>query len=191
MKLHVRVFLSLAIAVVFASLCIATARADEVTDWNQIMFQTALVAKTSPLDMSRNAAIVQSAVFDAVNGISRRYTPIHVKPAAPWKASPRAAAVQAAYASLVRLYPAQQSTLDAQRAASLATLLSKGHSHERQEAIDNGVHWGQEVADSIWAWRSTDGFTPVRHPSLGEPMLGSGVLLPPDSYPELGCSTRT
>jgi hypothetical protein len=78
MKLHVRVFLSLAIAVVFAILCIATARADEVTDWNQIMFQTALVAKTSPLDMSRNAAIVQSAVFDAVNGISRRYTPIHV-----------------------------------------------------------------------------------------------------------------
>jgi hypothetical protein len=186
MKLHVRVFLSLAIAVVFASLCIATARADEVTDWNQIMFQTALVAKTSPLDMSRNAAIVQSAVFDAVNGISRRYTPIHVKPAAPWKASPRAAAVQAAYASLVRLYPAQQSTLDAQRAASLATLLSKGHSHERQEAIDNGVHWGQEVADSIWAWRSTDGFTPAPPPFLGGTNVGQWRPTPPGFLPGVG-----
>src|SRR5207245_8337071 len=96
MKRHVRVFLSLAIAVVFASLSIATARADEVTDWNQIMFQTALVAKTSPLDMTRNAAIVQSSVYDAVNGISRRYTPIHVKPAARFQASPSPAAVQAA-----------------------------------------------------------------------------------------------
>ena len=89
MKRHVRVSLFLAIAVVFASLSIATARADEVTDWNQIMFQAAHVANTNPLDMGRNAAIVQSAVYDAVNGIGRRYTPIHVTPAAPWKASRR------------------------------------------------------------------------------------------------------
>ena len=71
MKLYVRGSLSVAIAVVFASLSVATARGDEVTDWNQILFQTAHVANTNPLDMSRNAAIVQSAVYDAVNGISR------------------------------------------------------------------------------------------------------------------------
>jgi hypothetical protein len=179
MKRHVRVFLSLAIAIVCASLSIATARADEVTDWNQIMFQTALVAKTIPLDMSRDAAIVQSAVFDAVNGITRRYTPIHVKPAAPWGASSRAAAVQAAYASLVKLHPAQQSTLDAQRAASLAALVGKGHGHGRQEAIDDGVHWGQEVADSIWAWRSTDGYTPAPPPFLGGTNVGQWRPTPP------------
>jgi PAP2 superfamily len=186
MKRHVRVFLSLAIAVVFASLSIATARADEVTDWNQILFQTALVAKTNPLDISRNAAIVQSSVFDAINGISRRYTPIHVKPAAPWEASPRAAAVQAAYASLVRLYPAQQSTLDAHRGASLAALLGKHHGHERREAIDNGVRWGQEVADSIWAWRSTDGFTPAPPPFLGGTNVGQWRPTPPGFVPGLG-----
>ncbi|WP_433967333.1 hypothetical protein [Tunturiibacter gelidiferens] len=191
MKRHVRGFLSLASALVFASLSIPTARADEVTDWNQIMFQTALVAKTNPLDMTRNAAIVQSSVFDAVNGITRRYTPIHVKPAAPWESSPRAAAIQAAYASLVRLYPAQQSTLDAQRAASLAALVGKHPRHERQEAIDNGVHWGQEVADSIWAWRSTDGFTPAPPPFLGGTNVGQWRPTPPDSCPDLGRSTRT
>ena len=68
MKLHVRVFLSLAIAVVFASVSVGTAWADEVTDWNQIMFQAALVAKTSPLDMGRNVPrIWRSPAMPAAN----------------------------------------------------------------------------------------------------------------------------
>ena len=41
------------------------------------------------------AALVQAAVFDAVNGINPRYTPIRVTPAAAPGASRRAAAVQA------------------------------------------------------------------------------------------------
>ena len=32
---------------------LSTARADEVTDWNTIMFQAAFVAGTSPLNMTR------------------------------------------------------------------------------------------------------------------------------------------
>ncbi len=151
MQRYIRAFLPIALAVALAGFCIATARADVVTDWNQIMFQAALAARTSPLDMSRNAAIVQGAVYDAVNGIDRSYTPLHVKPAAPRRASPRAAAIQAAYTSLVRLYPTQQSTFDAQRAASLAAVLGKGYRHERQEAVEAGIRWGQQVADAIWA----------------------------------------
>ena len=58
-------------------------RADVVTDWNRIMAQTVLAAKTSPLVTTRVVAIVQAAVFDAINGIERRYTPIHVEPGAP------------------------------------------------------------------------------------------------------------
>ena len=79
--------LSFLLAVVFACISATTVRADEVTDWNQILFQAALVAKTSPLIITRNAAIVQASVFDAVNGIERRYTPIQVKPGAPHGAS--------------------------------------------------------------------------------------------------------
>jgi len=81
------------LAVIMATTFVITARADEVTDWNQYMLQAALVAKTTPIPMTRNAAIVQAAVFDAVNGINPRYTPIHVKSAAPGGASRRAAAV--------------------------------------------------------------------------------------------------
>src|ERR1041385_2205074 len=48
----------------------------EIETWNEIMFQAAQAANTSPFVMTRVAAIVQAAVFDAVNGIERRYTSI-------------------------------------------------------------------------------------------------------------------
>src|SRR5437899_11158498 len=79
------------------------ARADEVSDWNEMLFRAAVAAGSSPLNMSRFAALAQAAVFDAVNGIDRRYEPIHVAPAAPAGASRRAAIVYAAYDILSRL----------------------------------------------------------------------------------------
>jgi hypothetical protein len=182
--------LSFLLAVVFATISARTMRADEVTDWNQIMFHAALVAQTSPLVMTRNAAIVQSSVFDAVNGIERRYTPIHVKPDAPHGASVRAAAVQAAYVSLVHLYPTQQSTFDAARATSLGAILDKkggwSEQQERQKAVDRGVAWGQEVADAIWTWRSTDGFTPSPAPFTGGTAIGEWRPTPPAFAPGAG-----
>src|SRR6185436_13033354 len=148
-----RCVLSLAVVILAAG----AARADEITDWNTTMLRAALVGGTSPLVMTRVAAIVHAAVFDAVNGIARRYTPIHVAPAGPAGASRDAAAVQAAYATLVQLYPTQKPFLDARLAVSLAVL----GEHESSAAIAGGLAWGQTVADAILAWRSTDGFTPA------------------------------
>jgi hypothetical protein len=138
-------------------LAAGTARADEITDWTQTMLRAALLGGTSPPVTSRVAAIVQAAVFDAVNGIARRYTPIHVEPAGPAGASRDAAAVQATYATLVQLYPTQKSTFDARLAVSLAVLGAR----ENSAAIASGLASGQTVADAILAWRSTDGFTPA------------------------------
>src|SRR5262249_15621349 len=101
-------------------------RADEVTDWNQYMLHAALVANTSPLVTTRVGALVQSAVLDSFNGIERRYTPIHVTADAPRGASRRAAVVEAAYAMLVHLFPAQKGDLDAKLADSLAGLNGDG-----------------------------------------------------------------
>ena len=120
MKRHIRAFLPTALAVAFAGLSIATARADDVTDWNQIMFQAALVAKTSPLDMSRNAAIVQAAVYDAVNGIDRRHEPYFVPSNVTRSASKKAAASAAAHDALVALFPASAFAFDDLHAATLA-----------------------------------------------------------------------
>src|SRR5436309_6979266 len=134
-----------------ASLC--GARADEISDWNQNMFTAIFTAKTSPLFTTRVTALVQSAVFDAANGVFNRYTPVHVPPAAPNGASARAAVIQAAYVSLVNLYPAQKANLDAQLAASLAAL-SDEPGGAFGKSVQRGLAWGQEVADQIWAWRS-------------------------------------
>jgi hypothetical protein len=150
-----------------AALGATLALGDEVTDWNRIMLDalTGPPAVSPPL-AARPAAIVAASVFDAVNGIERRYTPIHVPPAAPPGASQRAAAVQAAYASLVRLFPAQTATFDAQRIVSLSGIASSAAA-EDSESIQRGVEWGQAVADAIWEWRSNDGFSNVQPSFMG------------------------
>src|SRR5438046_785298 len=178
----------------FACLLLATGAtlvsADEVTGWNQIMLAATITPPATPGPTStRVTAIVQAAVFDAVNGIERRYTPIHVPPAAPHGASKRAAAVQAANASLVRLYPALMypaltATFDRQRMLSLAAIASGGAA-EHSKAIERGVEWGQTVADAIWAWRSTDGFNTVLPPFMGGAAAGEWRPTPPGFAPGL------
>jgi membrane-associated phospholipid phosphatase len=159
-----------------------SAGADEVLDWNAAMLRAGLVAGTNPLVMTRVAAIVQSSVFDAVNGIDQVYTPIHVSPAAPAGASRRAAAVQAAYAALVQLYPAQKLTFDARRTASLAIVSDR----EGAGAVADGIAWGQTVADGILTWRSTDGFSAVLPPYTGGTDPGVWRPTPPAFAPGAG-----
>jgi hypothetical protein len=95
---------------------------------------------------SRVVALVSASVFDAVNGIDPRFRSLHVRAGAPHHASERAAAVQAAYAILLKLHPAQDATLlTPHRNASLAALALT----ESAKSIAAGVAWGQTVADAI------------------------------------------
>jgi len=164
----------------FAALTTTTARADEVAEWNRNLFEAARLNSppTSPLVITRNAALLQAAVFDAINGIERRYTPVHVEPAAEPGSSRRAAAVQAAYAILVRLYPSQSATLLAKRDASIAAITSDEEGNPSL-SIERGIAWGQTVADAIWAWRLTDGFTPAPAPFVGGMNVGEWRPTPP------------
>jgi hypothetical protein len=163
--------------------------ADEITDWNHIMLEATLVATptvpATPAPVTtRSTAIVQAAVFDAVNGIDRRYEPIFVRQAAPRKASKRAAAVQAAYAILVRLYPSQSDSLDEARSASL-NKIRRGWDSESAESIEAGIEWGQAVADKIWSWRSQDGFANTPPPFIGGTAPGEWRPTPPKFQPGL------
>ena len=166
---------------------VLNAQTSEVTDWTRIMLDATRLAGANPMVSSRNAAIVEASVFDAVNGVKGQYTPLHVAPAAPKGTSARAAAVQAAYASLVRIYPAQTATFDAARSASLNAILAVSGGQNRaartQAAVSAGVTWGQEVADEIWAWRSTDGFSSVVAPYLGGSAAGEWRPTPPANLP--------
>lgn len=157
----------------------------EVETWNAIMFQAAQAAGTSPFVMTRVAAIVQAAVFDAVNGIERRYTPIHVPPAAHPGASRRAAVVLAAYTTLVNLYPSQKTTFDQQLVASLASIASDAAA-ENSTSIWRGAVWGHSVGSAILSWRSTDGFTPPPPAFLGGTAAGQWRPTPPAFLPGAG-----
>jgi hypothetical protein len=170
---------------IFLAMASSIAFADEVTDWNRIMLDAFLVPPVpAPPLVQRSSAIVQASVFDAVNGIEQKFTPIHVPPAAPPGASVRAAAVQAAYASLVHLFPSQTPTFDQQRVISLADIAS-GAAADHSESIERGIEWGQTVADAIWAWRSTDGFSIVLPPFLGGLAPGEWRPTPPAFAPGL------
>jgi len=136
---------------------------DQVLEWNAIMNDTVIAGATNPLATTRVVALVSGSVFDAVNGVNPRYRYLFVKPHAAWNASPRAAAIQSAYAMLMKLYSTQGDALTAKRDASIAALAPE----ETAKSIQAGVDWGQSVADSIWAWRLTDGIAPPPPPFVG------------------------
>jgi len=148
------------------------------------MLRAGTVGATSPLVMSRVAAIVQASVFDAVNGIDRKYAPVHVPTGGPAGASRRAAAVEAAYTALVALYPAQKSTFDARLAVSLTAIASDPH--ETSAGIASGIAWGQTAANAILSWRAADGFTPAPPPFLGGAAVGQWRPTPPVFLPGAG-----
>lgn len=168
--LHLRLArVVLAIAVVL-SLGTTARASDPVLDWIQIMNDTIIstltptptTPTTTPLVATRHTALVAAAIFDAVNGIEPRYQPLLVAPGATRPASARAAAIEAAYAVLVSLYPGLQSTLAAYRQSSLMNL-----SGESAKAIANGISWGDTVANAVLASRATDGFNPPAPPFEG------------------------
>ena len=131
-------------------------------DWIQITNDTVLATATNPLVTTRLVAMVSASVFDAVNGIDPCYEPFLVRADAPRHASANAAAIQAAYAILIKQYPTLTTSLTAERDASIAAL-----SGESAKSISAGMAWGQKVADAVWNWRLTDGFLPPPPPFAG------------------------
>lgn len=131
------------------------ARADAVTDWNEIMQATVSTAPTNPLFQNRWAAIVQLAVFEAVNAIEGDYEPyLGGLIVAPPGASPDAAAIAAAYRTLVTLRPGNVAALDAARAASLAAIPDG-------PAKDDGIAVGEDAAAAMLLLRAGDGWDAV------------------------------
>jgi hypothetical protein len=146
--------------------CTVVVHADAVTDWNAIMQTT--VASSNPFFQGRNAAIVQIAVFEAVNTIVGDYEPYLGTLKAPPGASPDAAAIVAAHDALVALYPASATGLDTSKAFSLAAI------PDGQSKTD-GIAVGMAAASAILALRANDGsgvvvnYTPGTNPGDWQP----------------------
>ena len=199
MNLHRRLVIAATGTVVFAAAAAAIAlgspgsaarvshgsepRPNQVLDWNQIFVETLIATNTPNSSSQRLGAIVHTAIFDAYNGIKRRYTPIFVqnvdgngKRLVPRGASRRAAVIAAAYTTLVALFPARQQQLSDSYAASLAALgEAGGRSRER------GIAWGTYVAEAVLAWRAADGFSASYPPFTGGTAIGQWRPIPPAS----------
>jgi membrane-associated phospholipid phosphatase len=157
----------------------ASGHTNVAIDWNAIMLGTFATANVPPPTATRLGAIVQAAVFDAVNGIETRYTPIHVAPSAPDGSSPQAAVIGASHTAQVLLFPLQKAALDADLAASIAAIRDDGS----DSSIANGLAWGTSVANQIVAWRSTDGFNASPPPYVFGAAPGDWQVTPGGSGP--------
>ena len=150
---------------------------NQVLEWNQIFIETLIATNTANSSSQRLGAIVHTAIFDAFNGIERRYTPIFVQSvdgngkrlAAPG-ASRRAAVIAAAYTALVALFPSREAQLGDSYAASLAALSDDGGDGGRSR--ERGIAWGMQVARAVLTWRAADGFSASYPPFTGGTAVG-------------------
>ncbi|MCC6327306.1 MAG: vanadium-dependent haloperoxidase [Acidobacteria bacterium] len=122
-----------------------------VLEWNQIAFET--IPPQPPFPANRWMAIVQVAVFEAVNATTDKYRPYLGTISAPEGSSPEAAAIMAAHNVLVAYFPAQAAVLDQRRDASLASI------PDGQAKID-GIGVGMAAAAAMVANRANDGSSP-------------------------------
>lgn len=158
-RVHIRRVVALAASLAIGSIGVGPAGlvnaanepADAVLDWN-VNATTAIVtvAKQPPASAILSYAMVQGAVYDAVNAIDGGHQPYLVAPAANGSESKPAAAASAAHDVLVSIFPAQAATLDGQLAASLAAIPDG-------TAETAGVAIGQAAAAAMLAARTNDG----------------------------------
>ena len=126
-----------------------SSRADAITDWDA---KATAVASFAALG-EREVAIVDLAMFDAVNSIARRYQPYLEQLPVTEPTSADAAAASAAATALELLHP--------QAANDFRTALAEYLSHvsATPSAIEAGTRLGEAVAHKIVENRATDGAT--------------------------------
>ena len=145
-----------------------TAAADPVADWNATAGNITFAAGLGAPPANRTLAMVQTAVYEAVNAITKRYPPDRVTLIAAPDASVDAAVAAANHATLSRLVPSQQAAIDKAYGSALAAIADS-------PAKTAGVAVGEEAAAAVLAWRADDGAgTPERY----RPVTTAGVYVP-------------
>ena len=128
-----------------------SADASVITDWNATMVATIVTdAGKGNAEGIFWYSFVQAAVYNAVEGITRRYELYKWDVRGPRSASPEAAAAAAAHRVLMYYFPASATRLDTAYAASLAKI-PNGIS-KRQ-----GIRYGERAARHLIHQRESDG----------------------------------
>jgi hypothetical protein len=144
-----------------------SAFADVITDWNENAV-TFVTPRMAPPAAQRAVAMVQVAMFDAVNSIERRYRPYLFQLSVASTASKEAAAAAAAGVVLAGVVPQAAEQVKGTMASYLAALPDG-------EAKSEGIKLGEAVAARILETRSKDGSDA---PDAYRPKTKPGVYVP-------------
>lgn len=147
---------------------VSLARADAVAEWNARACNIIVESKLGTPPASRVMAIVQTAVYEATNAITGRYSPGTLKLTAAPGATVEAAVAAANHDTLVKLIPAQQAVIEAAYAAALDALPDG-------PGKAAGVALGEQAAAAVLALRADDG---AATPEAYRPQATPGVYVP-------------
>jgi hypothetical protein len=147
--------------------------ANPIVDWNQIALTTALTTPGTQIYLT----YVNLAMYDAVNAIDERYQQYGPEFHGPRNASVDAAAISAAYQTLLYYFPAQSATLQSQYDSAIAAI-------PNGQTKASGIAIGQIAAARIVALRTGDGRNanvPYTYPT--SPVPGVWIPTPPAFAP--------
>jgi uncharacterized protein (TIGR03118 family) len=124
--------------------------ANVVIQWNQAVLSAIRVDKPVIGFLTRDLAIVQTAIYDAVNSIDHTSSPFFTQAVAPADASPVAAAAAAGLFTASALFPTDAALFQTTYQTSLAGVPDG-------QAKTDGIAVGRFVAEQTLIARATDG----------------------------------
>ena len=163
-------------------------QADIIDDWNNAALDAIRLSRTAPPVATRQLAILHAAIFDAANGIARKYEPFMVTGKVLPAAHMETAIAAAGHTALTALFTneASRATFDQ---LLVRTMAGKGKKQPRKWAYS----WGKHVANTILQSRSTDGWnTPAPYtgdvtvPGVWRPTISFGGIVRPALLPGWG-----
>jgi hypothetical protein len=156
------------VAVAFLTISARVAKADAVTEWNTRACELAGPASFDTPTSNRALAIMHTAIYEAVNAITKRYPAGELKIEAPAGASVDAAIAAASHATLSKLAPARQPDIDSAYQAAIAKI-------PEGKSKSDGIAVGEKAAAGVIAKRLDDGFAA---PETYRPYTIAGVYVP-------------
>jgi PAP2 superfamily len=159
---------TMASVIAISLLAVQIAKADVVTEWNVKANAIAAAAKLPAPPAYRVMAMVQTAVYEALNAITKRYPPGPLKLDAAASASVDAAVAAANRTMLLKLVPAQQTAIESAYQGALSAIPDG-------PAKRAGIAAGEQASAAILAWRADDG-APL--PETYRPRTAPGVYVP-------------
>ncbi len=152
-------------------------KGDVILDWTHLALDCVRNDNSSPTVSTRNLAILHTAIYDAVNSITRTHQPYEFQLVAPTHCSAEAAVVGAAYEVIMSLYPSYTPWADDLYDDYLATAPPVA-------ALTNGLNLGWLLGLLTLDSRSADGAN-TETPYIPSNLPGQWQRTPPFFRPPL------